>query len=91
MGAGERSRVLLAVEGSFQPFRKLAMAPDGSFVAAGNNVGQVMVLPLDGGPSRELTGFTDIIVGVAVSPDARLVAAAAGGAYQEEALAVSGT
>ena len=54
------------------------MAPDGSFVVAGDPSGRVVVLPLDGGPYRELRGFTDGINGVAVGPQARLVAAGSG-------------
>jgi WD40 repeat protein len=55
-------------------------------VAAANQAGRVVVLPLGGGPPRELGGFTDMIQAVAVGPDARLVAAGAGVVNQEETL-----
>lgn len=54
------------------------MAPDGSFVVAGDNMGRVEVLPLDGGSPRRLRGFTGIVVNVAVGPEGRLVAAGSG-------------
>jgi len=84
--SGERSRILRRTEGACQQFAHLAMAPDGSFVAAGNYAGQVVVIPLDGRPARELRGFTDMIWSVAVSPHGRLVAAGAGQHYETEAL-----
>jgi WD40 repeat protein len=84
--AEERPRILHRAEGAFQDFNHLAMAPDGSFVAAANYAGRVVVLPLDGGPPRELGGFSDMILAVAVGPEARLVAAGAGAVNQEEAL-----
>jgi WD40 repeat protein len=82
--AVQRSRVLRRMEGGVQGFAQLDMASDGSFVVVGNYVGQVVVLPLDGGPPRELSGFTDMIGSVAVSPDGRLVAAGAGVIFQKE-------
>jgi len=80
--SGQRSRILYQAKGSFDIARRQTMAPDGSFLAVGTYNGQVWVLPLDGGPSRELIGFTDVISELAVGPQARLVAA---GAIQEEA------
>jgi serine/threonine protein kinase/WD40 repeat protein len=85
-GVAERSRVLHETEGPYTWFRALTMAPDGSFVALGNNSGQVLVLPLDGGPPRELSGFTDVVEWVAVGPEGRLVAAGAGRFNRAEAL-----
>jgi serine/threonine protein kinase/WD40 repeat protein len=85
-GVAERSRVLHETEGPFTWFRALTMASDGSFVALGNNSGQVLVLPLDGGPPRELSGFTDVVENVAVGPEGRLVAAGAGRFNRAEAL-----
>ena len=83
--SGERFRILDRSAGAFAAPRRLAMAPDGSFVASSNPLGTVKVLPLDGGPSRELGGFTDNISALAVGPRARLVAAGAGGFLREQA------
>jgi WD40 repeat protein len=85
-GPGERSRVLLQTEGWMNAWWEMAMAADGSFVALGNNSAQVVVLPLDGGPPRELSGFTDNITAVAVGPESRLVAAGSGRSDPEETL-----
>ena len=74
----ERSRVLDQVEGRDEIPWFFAIPPDGSYVAVCYQQGQVKVLPLDGGPGRELRGFTDTVRAIAVSPDARLVAAGAG-------------
>jgi WD40 repeat protein len=84
-GAGERHRILHQAEGTYAFHGQPAMAPDGSFVVTGNPLGQVIVLPLDGGPVRELSGFTDVIGDIAVGPRSRLVAAGAGGYIREEA------
>jgi WD40 repeat protein len=62
------------------------MAPDGSFVVVGALLGKVTVLPLDSGPARDLTGFTDVIRSLAVGPGGRLVAAGAGRYIREEAI-----
>jgi WD40 repeat protein len=84
--SGERSRVLFQDEGAFAVPDWLTVAPDGSFVITGNLLGQVTVRPLDGGPARELVGFTDIIKSVAVGPRSRLVAAGSGSYIREEAI-----
>jgi WD40 repeat protein len=55
-------------------------------VITGNRLGQVTVRPLDGGPARELVGFTDIIKSLAVGPRSRLVAAGSGTYIREEAI-----
>ena len=80
--SGERSRILHRTEGLLGGHNRIALAPDGSFLATGSQDGRVVVLPLDGGPVRELSesgGFTDRIHAVAVGPRARLVAAASPG------------
>ena len=82
----ERPRILYQTEGALTLPVRLAMAPDGSFVVISNLNGQVKVLPLDGGPGRELGGFTDEIRSLAVGPQARLVAAGAGGFIREQAI-----
>jgi len=88
-GSQERSRIVYQSEGSSwaAPWM-LAMAPDGSFVATGNRLGGVLVIPLGGGPARELSGFptSAVIFAVAVGPQARLVAAGAGRYDAEEAI-----
>ncbi len=83
-GSGEQPRVLYRAGGTFAYPNELAMAPDGSFVVFGNPQGQVIVLPLDGGPARKLHGFTDNISWVAVGPHGRRVAAGAGGYIREQ-------
>jgi len=87
-GSSELSRILYQVEGSFSYPRLLRMAPDGSFVAIarGEGNGRVVVLPLDDRPARELPGFSDHIMAVAVGPQSRLVAAGAGFSSKEEAI-----
>jgi WD40 repeat protein len=72
--AGERSRILFQAEGALAFPTSLTMAPDGSFVILGNPIGQVTVLPLDGGPTRQQGGFQDAIGHFALSPDGDLVA-----------------
>jgi len=84
--SGQRSRILYQAKESFDIPRGLAMAPDGSFLAVGTYIGQVWVLPLDGGPSRELIGFTDVINPVAVDLQSRLVAGGAGSYDREQAI-----
>ncbi|MCK5411516.1 MAG: WD40 repeat domain-containing protein, partial [Gemmatimonadetes bacterium] len=84
--SGERSRILYRAEGALGAPRQLAMAPDGSFVVIGNPLGEILILPLDGEPVRELGGFTDHISGLAVGPQARLVAAGSGQYKKIEAI-----
>jgi WD40 repeat protein len=84
-GPGESSRVLYQGEGSQEP-AQIRMAPDGSFVVISTLLGRVAVLPLDGGPVRELLGFTDVVDVVSVGPESRLVAAGSGGPVPAEAV-----
>jgi serine/threonine protein kinase/WD40 repeat protein len=86
-GSGQDSSILFQAEGAWEAATILAMAPDGSFLATGNPNGRVRVIPVDGGPSRELVGFTDALTEVVVGPESRLVAAGAGSMYREQALA----
>jgi WD40 repeat protein len=83
--SNQRSKILYQAEGAFDTPYWLAMAPDGSFVATGTMNGAVWVLPLDGGPARELGTLDDLISSVAVGPRARLVAAGAGSDNRDEA------
>jgi DNA-binding winged helix-turn-helix (wHTH) protein/WD40 repeat protein len=84
--AGDRSRVLHRAEGTFNHPNWFAMAPDGSFVVTSDALGQVTVLPLDGGPARALSAFTDVISSLAVGPGSRLVAAGSGRYIRENAM-----
>jgi WD40 repeat protein len=86
-GVGDRSRNLFQDQGALSYPHRIAMAPDGSFVVVGALAGKVRVLPLDGGPARDLIGFTDVIRSLAVGPGGRLVAAGAGRYIHEEAVA----
>jgi WD40 repeat protein/DNA-binding winged helix-turn-helix (wHTH) protein len=85
-GVGDRSRILFQYEEALSYPCRLAIAPDGSFFVVGNLMGKVTFLPLDGGPARDLTGFTDVIRSLAVGPGGRLVAAGAGKFIREEAV-----
>ena len=82
----QRSTVLYKAKGSMDDPLQPAMAPDGSFVTFGTYNGSVWVVPLDGGPSRELTGFTDLVRFVTVDPGSRLVAGVGGYYVREQAL-----
>jgi WD40 repeat protein/DNA-binding winged helix-turn-helix (wHTH) protein len=82
---GERSRILYQAEGVFSAATSLAVAPDGSFVAVGNPRADVTVLPVDGGPARDLIGFTDVIWSLVIGPLGRQVAAGSGRYMREEA------
>jgi WD40 repeat protein/DNA-binding winged helix-turn-helix (wHTH) protein len=84
-GAGRRSRILYRGEGSLEAPIRLAMAPDGSFLVAGTYQ-TAWVLPLDGGPPRELTGFNDLVYALAVDQRSRLVAGGAGFNHPEQAI-----
>ena len=86
-GPGQKSKILFQAEGAWESATILAMAPDGTFLATGNPNGRVRVIPIDGGPPRELIGFTDVLTEVIVGPESRLVAAAAGQMLREEAFA----
>jgi WD40 repeat protein len=80
--SSDRSRILHRAEGVSEDPRSIAMAPDGSFLVIGSSNGQVVVLPLDGGPVRELgkaADFTRFVGAVAVGPRAHLVAAGSNG------------
>jgi WD40 repeat protein len=64
----------------------LAMDPTGRFAVAGNYLGEVIVVPLDGSPSGSLPGFTDVIGSVAIDRSGRFVAAGSGQYFKGEAL-----
>ena len=83
---GEQSRILYRTEGGMASPKRLTMSRDGSSVAIANRIGQVVVIPLDGGPARELLGFTDVITGLTVGPDGRHVVASAGSYLPKEAV-----
>ena len=63
----------------------MAMPADGSFLVVGTPDSRVSLIPLNGGPSRELSGFTDVIAAVAVNPGGNLVAAGSGFNTKSEA------
>jgi WD40 repeat protein len=85
-GSERGSRILLQAEGAWEGAQLLRAAPDGSYLVAGNYSGRVWILPVGGGPSRKLLGFSDIITSVAVDSRSRLVAAGAGHDLPQEAL-----
>jgi WD40 repeat protein len=84
-GSGQRSKVLYLAEGSLESAIRLAMAPDGSFLVAGTYQ-TAWVLPLDGGPPRELKGFSDLVGALAVDHESRLVAGGSGFFHPEQAI-----
>ena len=73
--AGGESRVLLRTD---MVFPMIAFEPNRRLVAISGADGRVFVVPFDGGPARELRGFSrkTQIGSVAFSPDGRRVAAA---------------
>jgi WD40 repeat protein len=81
----QRSRVLYTARGHMDEALRPSLAPDGSFVVFGTFNGSVWVVPLDAGPSRELTGFTDLVQFVAVDPQSRRVAGGGGTFIREQA------
>jgi WD40 repeat protein len=84
--AGEQSRVIYKGNETFEFPLTVAMAPNGSFVVIGDPVGNVRVIPLDGGTYLDLEGFSDVISRVAVGPQNRFVAAGAGAYILEESV-----
>jgi WD40 repeat protein len=84
--SGEHQRVVFDPPGLYDAIMSRAVAPDGSFVAFGTWEGRLRLVPLDGGPERELDGFTDEISALAVGPRSRLVAAGGSGIVPEEAV-----
>ncbi len=79
-------RFLYRSEVFYGGVNRLALAPDESFVATTSQRGHVRVHPLDGGPVRELEGFTDVMKALAVDAKSRLVAAGSGPFIDSEAL-----
>jgi WD40 repeat protein len=51
----------------------LAMAPDASFVVTGSTLGEVMMWPLPGGPSRLLAKGDHKVMAVRLSPDGKRI------------------
>jgi DNA-binding winged helix-turn-helix (wHTH) protein/WD40 repeat protein len=84
--SGRQSAVLFRSGGADECPTRSVMAPDGSFLVMGTFGGLVHVIPLDGGTSRELHGFTDVVNRLAVDGQSRLVAAGGGLLYREQAL-----
>jgi WD40 repeat protein len=64
----------------------LSIDPTDRFAVAGSYLGEVIVVPLDRGPSRSLPGFTDVIGSVAVDRSGRFVAAGSGMYYKSQAV-----
>jgi WD40 repeat protein len=54
----------------------IAASPDGKQILLGTHDKGVQLLSLDGGPPRTLPGVTQVVFGVAFSPDGRFAAAA---------------
>jgi WD40 repeat protein len=73
-GTGERSRLLFRGEGGGDAPRGMAVAPDGTFLAFGTELGHVYILPFDGGQIRELRGTAAMGMRLAIGPRSRLVA-----------------
>jgi len=74
----------------FEDRRELAMSvavhPDGMHVLIGFHSGKVLIVPVQGGPSRELVGFGHQVWTVAFGPEGRLAAAGGGQFDAGEAL-----
>ena len=50
------------------------MAPDGSYAVIGTNQGRVVLLPLDGGPVKQLGSFSGSAWNADIGPRSRLIA-----------------
>jgi WD40 repeat protein len=81
-----RSRVLLKPEGAGQNLTALSVAPDGTFVAATNALGELAIVPLDGGSPRRLSLTDDFMPATAVGPGRHLVAAGSGAILRKQGL-----
>jgi WD40 repeat protein len=64
----------------------MCLSPDGQRVAAGLFDGRVVVVPISGGPARELTGFGSAVWAVAFDPTGRQVAAGGGEKSKQDAV-----
>ena len=87
--SGRRASQVIAGEGIWDRSRRVAFDPDSRFVVAANDLGRVRVVPLDGGPVRELDGFNETganLWALAVSPDGQHIAAGAGNYRADQAL-----
>ncbi len=74
-----QSRILCVLDRPVREHLRLGVSPDGSFVVVTTTSGPVRVVPLDGSPQHELPGLEGGATAVAVAPDSRRVAVAAGG------------
>lgn len=84
---GERSRILYLTEEPYTYPTRVVAEPNGEFVVACFLSGAVRIVPLDGGPVRELEPFTtDTVWALAISPDGRLVAAGSGNFAPDDAV-----
>ncbi len=79
----EKPRVLLSTGTDFP---SLALDPSGTTAVMSASGGRVLVVPIDGGPIRELKAFSEGTIAwfIAISPDGRRVAAAPNRAPLEE-------
>jgi WD40 repeat protein len=75
VGHGETPRTLLTTN---MTFPGVAVDPSGEYAAVSGSQGRVFVVPVAGGPARELKGFSETteILALAFSPDGRSLAAA---------------
>ena len=82
------ARIWLEKKGPGAMPHTLAMDPGGGrFAVVANNTGEVIVVPFDGSPSRNLaSGFTDVVSDVAIDGTGRFVAAGSGMYYKMQAV-----
>jgi len=73
--AKAESEVLFRASGSLT---RIEMDPGERYLVAGSEDGPVHLVPLDGSAPRTMRGFSSRIVAVAISSDAKLIAAAGG-------------
>jgi WD40 repeat protein len=72
-------RILCSLERVVREHLRLDVAPDGTYVVVTTPSGEVLVVPVDGSQPSELRGLGGGGTAVAVAPDNRRIAAAAGG------------
>ncbi|MBW3672250.1 MAG: hypothetical protein KY432_11340, partial [Acidobacteria bacterium] len=87
-GVEMRDQILLRKEGTFSWPRGVVQDPHDRYVVVGNPVGEVTLIPLDGGAPRELGSFSeDVTADIAVDASGRRIVASSGNYQRNQAIA----